>query len=135
MPWSCDPNDVRILIVDDDPMLRKLLRSTLQALDHTNILESGLGQEALELCQQNTLDLVFLDIEMPGELNGIAVLDELRQSEQQVWIIMLTAHSTLANVRQAAARRVNGFLVKPLNPERIRNALEHYHQTQCSPSS
>jgi two-component system chemotaxis response regulator CheY len=132
MPWSCNPNDVRILIVDDDPMLRKLLRSTLQSLDHTNILESRSGQEAMEVCQQNPLDLVFLDIEMPGEMNGIAVLNELRKDERPVSIIMITAHSTIANVRQAAASKVNGFLVKPLNPERIEKALAHFHQSRCA---
>ncbi|MBK5939306.1 response regulator [Halochromatium roseum] len=132
MPWSCNPNDVSILIVDDDPMLRKLLRSTLQSLDHTNILESGSGQEAVDLCQKNPLDLVFLDIEMPGEMNGIDVLNELRKDKRQVSIIMLTAHSTIANVRQAAASKVNGFLVKPLNPERIEKVLEHYHHSRCA---
>ncbi|MEA3640327.1 MAG: response regulator [Lamprobacter sp.] len=132
MPWSCNPNDVRILIVDDDPMLRKLLRTTLRSLDHTNILESESGQEAVELCQKNPLDLVFLDIEMPGEMNGIAVLNELRQDERPVSIIMITAHSTVANVRQAAASKVNGFLVKPLNPERIEKVLEHFHQSRCA---
>lgn len=132
MPWSCNPNDVRILIVDDDPMLRKLLRSTLQSLDHANILESGSGQEAVALCQQNPLDLVFLDIEMPGEMNGIDVLNELRKDARPVSIIMLTAYSTISNVRQAAANKVNGFLIKPLNPERIEKALEHYHHSRCA---
>ena len=131
MAWSCDPNDVRILIVDDDPMLRRLLRSTLEARDHSNILESGEGQEAIELCQKNPLELVFLDIEMPGELDGIAVLNELRKREQPVSVIMLSAHSTVTNVRQAAAHKVDGFLVKPLNPDRIQKALEHFHKRRC----
>lgn len=132
MPWSCDPNQIRILIVDDDPMLRKLLRSTLESLQHTAVLEVDSGEEALERFRDDQPHLVFLDIEMPGELNGIAVLDALRKSEQAVSIIMLSAHSTVQNVQQAAARNVDGFLVKPLNPDRIQKALEHFHKSRCA---
>ncbi len=131
MPWSCDPNNIRILIVDDDPMLRKLLRSTLESLEHNSILEVDSGEDALAHFRENRPHLVFLDIEMPGELNGIAVLDALRKSEQPVSIIMITAHSTVQNVRQATAHKVDGFLVKPLNPERIQKALEHFHKSRC----
>lgn len=130
MPWSCDPDTIRILIVDDDSMIRTFLRSTLETLEHKMILEAGSGEKAIERFQQNKPHLVFLDIEMPGELNGLAVLDALRESEQAVSIIMITAHSTVQNVRQAAARKVDGFLAKPLNPERIKKALEHFHNSQ-----
>lgn len=132
MPWSCDPNDIRILIADDDPMIRTFLRSTLERLQHKMILEVDSGEEALERFRENRPHLVFLDIEMPGKLNGIAVLDALRETEQSVSIIMITAHSTVQNVRQAAARKVDGFLVKPLNPERIQKSLEHFHHSRCA---
>ncbi|MFP4061401.1 MAG: response regulator [Halochromatium sp.] len=127
MPWSCDPDTIRILIVDDDSMIRTFLRSTLEKLEHKRILEADSGEKAIEHFRQHQPQLVFLDIEMPGALNGLAVLDALRESEQAVSIIMITAHSTVENVRRAAARKVDGFLAKPLNPQRIKQALEHFH--------
>lgn len=129
--WRCDPAEIRILIADDDAMIRELLRSTLHGLDHTNVVEAGSGGETLELCKKQWPDLVFLDIEMPGEMNGMAVLNELRATERMLYIIMITAHSAIQNVRQAAAKRVDGFLVKPLAADRIRQAVETFHRSSC----
>lgn len=129
--WPCDPDKVAIVIADDDPRLRELLKSILGKLDHRNIQEAGNGEDALALCQERWPQLVFLDIEMPGELNGMAVLNKLRATNKPVHIIMVTAHSTIHNVRQAVAQRVDGFLVKPFDSARIRGVLESFHQTQC----
>jgi two-component system chemotaxis response regulator CheY len=129
--WHCDPDDVRILIVDDDGLIRQLLRSTLHELDHNNVVEASSGELALASCQERWPHLIFLDIEMPGVKNGMAVLNELRATERSVYIIMVTAHSTIHNVRQAAAQRVDGFLVKPLDTDRIRKAVENFHRLGC----
>lgn len=128
--WRCDPDKVHILIADDEATTRALIRATLRKLRHTNVCEAETADEALSLCRQQNTDLIFLDIEMPGERNGLAVLHELREMGHSAYVVMVSAHSTLGYVRQAVAQRVNGFLVKPLGPDRIRQALEAFHQAR-----
>lgn len=128
--WPIDPKEIRILLVDDDPMIRELLKTTLRKLQHTHILESESGEEAIALCKESWPDLIFLDIDMPGELNGMAVLHEVRAIGKPVYITMITAYGTLDNVRQAAAKKIDGFLLKPVSTDRIRRALEDFHHAE-----
>jgi two-component system chemotaxis response regulator CheY len=125
--WPSDPKQVRILIADDDPMIRKLVKATLLKLEHSNIIEATSGEETLEICRKRWPNLLFLDIQMGGQIDGMAVLNELRAVTRPLYVIMITAHGTIQNVRQAVSNNVNGFLVKPLNSERICQALENYH--------
>jgi two-component system chemotaxis response regulator CheY len=129
--WICDPDKVAILIADDDAMIRDLLRSTLRKLGHHNVRDAASGEDALSQCQERWPQLIFLDIEMPGELNGMGVLNQLRATDKPTYVIMITAHSTLNNVRQAVAQRVDGFLVKPFDADRIHRVLEQFHKSHC----
>lgn len=127
--WPNNPHQVRILIADDDRMVRRLLHSTLRGLEHTNVTHAESGEEAMSMYHRQLPNLVFLDIAMPGKLDGMAVLDELRSSGDPVFIVMITAHGTAENVEVAIKKGVNGFLVKPFTAERIHKTLENFHKS------
>ena len=128
--WLNDPSKVRILITDDDRMVRRLLHSTLRGLGHTNVAQAESGVEALAICNNTWPDLVFLDIDMPGNMDGMQVLQELRATEKGVFITMITAHSTANTVEQAIKLGVDSFLVKPFTAQRIRTTLENFHKSK-----
>ena len=85
------PGQQRVLVADDDPQMRRLIRSVLQR-DGFEVVEAGDGLDALELVEKGGVDLVILDVEMP-RLDGLGVLEELRAQVRTAClpVIILTA--------------------------------------------
>ena len=91
----------KILLVDDEPHIRKFVGLLLKQLGSPTIIEAANGQEALALYQQERPDLVLLDVNMPG-LDGIATLRKLRELDPDVVVIMLTSLASRQVVEGAA---------------------------------
>ncbi len=91
-PVDAAPPAPRVLIADDDPQMRRLIRGVLQR-DGLEVVEAGDGLDALELVQQGGVDLVILDLDMP-RLDGLGVLEELGAQVRTAClpVIVLTAH-------------------------------------------
>ncbi len=104
---------VRILIADDDPQMRRLVRSVLQREGYV-IEEAADGLDALEVVERGGIDLVVLDQDMP-RLDGLGFLDEIRAQMRTATlpVIMLTAHAD-GTEEQALELGAQDFLAKPL---------------------
>ena len=104
-----------VLIVDDDPFIRRLIATTLEDVSGFELRQAADGQEALEVAEADPPAIVFLDIDMP-RLDGISACRELREAHgASVRIVMLTA----AGREQESTARDAGadmFLTKPFSP-------------------
>ncbi len=109
-----------ILIVDDDPFIRKLITTTLQDVAGFRLREAGDGLEALEAAAQECPRIVFLDYDMP-RLNGIETCRRLRSdpSTADATIIMLTGMSDAPALDRAVDAGADHFLTKPFSPLRL----------------
>ena len=120
-------SDVTILIVDDEPQIRRVLRSTLSSQGYV-ILEAKTGEEAVEVAMKEKPDLILLDVNMPG-IGGIAACREIRQATDAP-IIMLTVRSAERDKVLALDAGADDYVVKPFGIEelqaRIRAALRRY---------
>jgi two-component system chemotaxis response regulator CheY len=105
-----------VLIVDDDPFVRKLIATTLEDVAGFDLHEAGDGEEALTAARQVEPAIVFLDIDMP-RLNGIDACRELRDlpEARDARIVMLTAAGP-EQERRAREAGANLFLTKPFSP-------------------
>jgi len=112
----------KILIVDDEPIIRETLAEMLSTQDR-QILTAASGEEALALLQKETFDLVLLDLVMPG-LGGLQVMDKAREIAPSTIIIMLTAHGTLASAIQAMRHGAHDYLLKPAKAPKIMASVE-----------
>lgn len=116
-----------VLIVDDEPMTRKLLRLMLTRADY-QVIEAADGREALDMVANYNPDAVLLDVMMPG-MNGYAVCMRLRSQEKtaQLPIIMLSARGDNEGMRQALEVGATQFMNKPITPmvliEQLQKAL------------
>lgn len=108
-----------VMIVDDDMFIRKILRSAVQGV--ANVIEIGDGAEVKQAYLLNKPDIVFLDIHLPNK-EGIDILKEIRETDKDAHIVMVSADATLANVAKVQEYGVQGFLAKPFNNQRI---IEH----------
>ena len=118
---------VSILVVDDEPQIRRVLRSTLSTHGY-EIVEAKTGEEALEWMRKEPPDLVLLDMNMPG-MGGVEACREIRRASDAP-IIMLTVRSAERDKVAALDAGADDYVVKPFGIEellaRIRTALRRY---------
>jgi two-component system chemotaxis response regulator CheY len=106
-----------VLVVDDDPFIRKLIATTLEDVSRFDIYEASDGIEALAVARRELPALVFLDVDMP-QLNGIETCRRLRSDAATggATIVMLTAAHGEGVEREAEAAGADLFLTKPFSP-------------------
>jgi DNA-binding NtrC family response regulator len=115
---------VPILIVDDDPVQRRLLEGAVTKFGHDAILADG-GEAALKALdgpQGADIGAVILDLVMP-DMDGLAVLGTMRQRELRLPVIVQTAQGGIETVVRAMRAGAFDFVVKPASPERLRSAI------------
>jgi DNA-binding NtrC family response regulator len=119
------PNE-KILIIDDDPQIRLLLKDRLEANDYL-IFQAENGIKGLEAATKENPDLILLDLNMP-EMDGFEVLTRLNQKLPEITVVILTAHGTVERAVEAMKLGAYDFLPKPSKPDHIllivRKALE-----------
>jgi CheY-like chemotaxis protein len=106
-----------LLVVDDDPFIRRLITTTLEDVAEFRLLEAQDGAQALELADRHRPQIVLLDIDIPGA-DGIEVCRALRANPNtsESTIVMLTASHNDAIEAQADAAGADLFLTKPFSP-------------------
>ncbi len=114
--------DLRVVIADDDPIIRMDLREMLSGMNYSVAGEAADGKHAVELARQLNPDLVIMDIRMP-ELDGIEAARTLT-AEEVAPVLLLTAYSEPDLVQRAAQAGVIGYLVKPFREAQLGPAIE-----------
>ena len=106
-----------VLIVDDDPFIRKLIVTTLEGVSAFELQEAADGEEAVAAARASSPRLVFLDIDMP-RLDGIEACRQMRAQPAMATakIVMLTASADDAFRERASAAGADRFLTKPFSP-------------------
>lgn len=106
----------QILIVDDHPVIRRLLCATL-GKDY-DIIEADNGLDALDAIQRHHPKLVFLDVMMPGAMDGLQVLDAIKGHPltQGILVVMVTARGQAADREEARRRGADAYFIKPFSP-------------------
>lgn len=123
---------LRILVVDDEPPIRRLLRTTLAAQDY-RVEEAADGEAALDFLKRNPVDLIVLDLGLPG-MDGLEVVRRLRAGGNVTPIIILSSRDDEAGKVAALDLGADDYVSKPFGAEelsaRIRAALRHRLQRE-----
>lgn len=124
-------NAATILVVDDEPQIRRVLRSTLSSRGYV-ILDAKTGEEGIELVRKDKPDLVLLDVNMPG-MGGLEACREIRRGSNAP-IIMLTVRNAERDKVAALDAGADDYVVKPFGIEellaRVRAALRRHGVTE-----
>jgi len=102
---------IRVLIVDDHPMVREGLRSMLGGEDVDVVGEAASGAEALRRAGERDIDVMLLDMELP-DMDGLAVLRRIREMDARLPILVVTMHQEPALVRRAVDAGATGYVLK-----------------------
>jgi len=111
---------MNILVVDDFPMIRGVIKNFLKQLGYENILEADDGTSALEVLRREKVDFIICDWKMP-QMSGLELLQAVRTSEEwkDLPFLMVTGGGQKENVIEAVKNKVNNYMVKPFTLETL----------------
>jgi two-component system KDP operon response regulator KdpE len=125
------PNRTRILVVDDDSQIRRVMRTTLEAQGY-EVDEAGSGEKALDILRSSNYDLILLDINLPGR-TGLETSREIRGSSP-VPIIMLTVRDAAVDKIEALDSGAQDYVTKPFSMGEILARIRAVLRRTASPS-
>jgi two-component system chemotaxis response regulator CheY len=103
---------MKVLLADDDPLCRTLVKVSLKGIEGTDVKEAEDGDQALRLLRGSSFDLVILDWQMPGK-DGLEIVKSLRAMGSRVPVLMVTAEAAKDRVVEAIRAGVSDYLIKP----------------------
>lgn len=117
---------IKVLIVEDDPMVSEFNRRYLEKVAGFILVDTARSaHEALLILETQKIDLILLDIFMPG-MNGLELLSTIREKDQDVDVIVVSAASDYQTIKRALRYGAVDYLVKPFEFERLRMALSAF---------
>lgn len=116
---------ITALIVDDVAEMRSLLKTTLLKVGVRNVAEADSAHTALARYRESRSNIVFLDINMPGE-SGISLLEVLKAEDKFAYVVMVSGDSTVENVKTSIGLGARGFVVKPYTLAKIEEVVKRY---------
>jgi NtrC-family two-component system response regulator AlgB len=119
---------MRVLIVDDEPNIRRTLRVALEAMGHEAV-EAGSGERALALVERQMFDVALLDLRL-GDESGLDLLGPLLERLPRLAVIVITAYASVDTAVEAMRRGAFDYLPKPFTPAQVRAVLERVNQVR-----
>ncbi len=116
-------DQLHTLVVDDERGIRFFLKKTLEKDGHI-VQGAASGEDALEKLRDTQFDLMMLDLKLGGHVDGLRVLEAVRWRWPSTIVIMLTAHGSLESATSAIEEGVDGYLLKPVEPDEVREAIK-----------
>jgi len=113
---------ISIVIADDNDMMRSILRGMLRGEAYDVIGEARNGLAAIEVAGRLKPDIVCMDVMMP-EKNGIEALCEIKATQPEIEIVMVTSNSDPETVQESIQNGACGFIIKPFNAARVLDTL------------
>ncbi len=113
---------LNILIVDDSLIMRVNLVRSLEGIGHNIVAEAIDGHSSIAAYKEYKPDLVTMDITMP-DMDGITAVTKIKEFDKDAKVIMVTSHGQEAMVMNALKSGAKGYILKPVSPEKLREAI------------
>jgi two-component system, chemotaxis family, chemotaxis protein CheY len=116
---------MRILVVDDSATMRRIIRNNLKALGYETVSEAENGHAALAKIASDRIDFLIVDWAMPI-MDGLELVRAIRANPKhsRLPVLMITAVDQEAEIVQAIQAKINGYIVKPFEPDTLRKKVE-----------
>jgi CheY-like chemotaxis protein len=109
--------NVKILVVDDNELIRTLFRLSFKKIPEIKLYEAENGSEGLKQFEELNPDIVFTDIMMPGEIDGINLCKQIKASVHKCLVILISAKGQQSDIDLGMAAGADLYKVKPLSPK------------------
>ncbi len=118
---------IRALVVDDEEGVRFFVEETLRRSGHI-VVTAPSGEEALDALRDSRFDLAVIDLKLGGRVDGLRILEAIRWRWPEMVVIILTGHGSLESAQKAIREGVDRYMVKPIKPDELREAIEETWQ-------
>lgn len=108
----------QVLFIDDDPAILDFYALALSKIENVAVLKAHSGQQSLEILEKESVDLIFLDLRLP-DIEGIDLLREIRQLDDEVLVVLLTGHPNLDSAIESVKLSASDYLIKPIKPAEL----------------
>lgn len=112
-----------IMIVDDSPIIRRSLRGILESLGHRIVVEAENGKEAVQIYDEDRIDLVTMDIQLPG-IDGIEAVRLIRERNPNAAIVMISSLEHRGKVYEAIKLGARHYIVKPYTEDKVGEVIQ-----------
>jgi two-component system chemotaxis response regulator CheY len=112
----------RVAVVDDDRLMRELLKGILREDGFQFVGEADNGKAAITLCETEKPDIVCLDLDMP-KMNGIDALKAIKAKCPSARVIMFTAEADINTVREVITNGADGYIIKPFRAAKVSETM------------
>ena len=112
----------KVLVVDDDPAVRKSIDRVLSSKGYAVITAEN-GEEALQTMEQSPFDVVLLDMRMPGQ-DGLSVLRTIKQKWPESEVVIITGYPTVDSAKEAVRLGAYDYVAKPVGPQDVINIAD-----------
>lgn len=116
-------SDPRILIAEDEHITAMEVQAMLEEMDYEVVDIVDTGSDALDILEENEIDLVIMDIRLPGEINGIETTEKINE-KYDLPVIYFSAYSDDETLQGARETEPAGFMIKPITEEDLRSSIE-----------
>ncbi len=116
------PEELRILLIDDNDITREVLRVVLRGQGYQIVGEAGDGDQGLQMALEQKPDLILLDVMMP-QVSGLDILPRIREQLPDTRILLVTGSEDHETLREAARSGIDGFIMKPFRARHITEAV------------
>ncbi len=115
----------KILIVDDQPEIRELVKITLQNENYA-IIEASNGREAVDKIKKEKPNLVLLDIMLPEDIDGFEVCSQIKNDNnlKNIFIVMLSSHGSKEDIKKGKSVGADDYFIKPFSPLQLIEKVE-----------
>jgi two-component system response regulator AtoC len=123
---ECDVESMKILVVDDEALVRDIIRKGLSQMGGFNVEVAQSGPEAIEKIEKDVFDLVLTDLKMPG-MDGLELLKTIKGTRPEVMVILMTAYGSIETAVEAMRIGANDYITKPVD---LNELLIHISKAQ-----
>lgn len=117
--------ELNVLVVEDEPTMRQMLSEMLYAVGATRVVETGDAESGLEAFQQDSFQIVMLDLGLPDR-DGHEVMKDIKERNRQQHVVLVTADDSIDSIQRAITAGANGYVVKPYSREKIQDVVNNY---------
>ncbi len=110
--------NINILVVDDEEPIRELLKQQLEEFNY-NVVTVESGDEAARALAKDSFDLVITDLQMPGSIDGIKLLEIVREEHKYIEVIIITGHASVDTAVEALRKGAVDYFHKPFKLEHL----------------
>lgn len=118
-------SDLNVLVVEDEPTMRDLLRNMLLDVGVGQVTAADNGAEAKAAWADDEFHIVMLDIGLP-DADGKQLMEEFKEEKPGQFVVLVTADDSIESIQQAIRVGANGYVVKPYSREKIQDVVNNY---------